>query len=64
MLVKYNSLDVHGRRVVDLILNEEYSRCTADIQFVSRTEMNALADRLDDIEDNIAKSDNTTPDAG
>ena len=64
MLVKYNSLDVHGRRVVDLILNEEYSRCTADIQFVSRTEMNALADRLDDIEDNIAKSDNTTPVAG
>lgn len=27
LLQKYNALDSHGRRMVDLVLNEEYTRC-------------------------------------
>lgn len=64
MLLKYNALDAHGRRVVDLVLNEEYSRCTADAPIASPSEMNAIADRLDAIEDAILKSDGTAPNAG
>lgn len=26
---KYNSLDAHGKKVIDLILKEEYERCAA-----------------------------------
>lgn len=29
---KYLKLDTHGKKIVDLVLNEEFARCTEDVQ--------------------------------